>query len=297
MIDLLHESLLQIVTYLTLAISLSSFWISTDKRIPLALFSISVVIGLISGGINYLSLASIVVFGTLIYLFYQKNFSAPIKTLLFFSILTFTVLTFLHKVPGYDNWQAVKEIKLSKNSATLEMWFNFDKPLIAFFLLLFAYKPVSRIVQYKEIFNRSFLFLVPLIMVLSIFGAAIGYVVFDPKIPSFALILLWMVKMLFFTVIAEEFFFRFFLQNNLTAIFKKIKHAEIWGLILASLIFGLFHFSGGWAFVFLAFVSGLVYGGVYLRTKYIESAILLHFLVNLTHFFFFSYPHYSQIAS
>lgn len=297
MIDILHESLLQITTYLTLAISLSSFWISTDKRIPLVLFSISVIIGLISGGINYLSLASIIVFGSLIYLFYQKNFSASIKILLFFSILILTVLTFLHKVPGYDNWQAVKDIKLSKDSAALEIWFNFDKPLIAFFLLLFAYKPISRIVQYKEIFNRSFLFFAPLIMVLSIFGTAIGYVVFDPKLPSFTLILLWMVKMLFFTVIAEEFFFRFFLQNNLTTIFKKFKHAEILGLILASLIFGLFHFSGGWAFVFLAFISGLLYGGVYLRTKYIESAILLHFLVNLTHFFFFSYPHYSQIAS
>lgn len=296
MIDLLHESLLQIVTYITLAISLSSFWISTDKRIPSVLFSISVIIGLISGGINYLSLASIIVFGSLIHLFYQKNFSAPIKVLLFFSILIFTVLTFLHKVPGYDNWQAAKDIKLSKNSAAFEMWFNFDKPLIAFFLLLFAYKPVSKIVQYKEIFNRSFLFFVPLIMVLSIFGTAISYIVFDPKLPSADLVLLWMIKMLFFTVMAEEFFFRFFLQNNLTTIFKKFKHAEIYALVLASLIFGLFHFSGGLAFVFLAFISGLLYGGVYLRTKYIESAILLHFLVNLTHFFFFSYPHYSQIA-
>ena len=297
MIDLLHESLLQIVTYFTLAISLSSFWISTDKRIPLVLFFISVVVGLIAGSINYLSLASIVTFGVLTYLFYQKNFSTSIKTLLFFSILILTILTFLHKVPGYDNWQAVKDIKLSKNSAAFEMWFNFDKPLIAFFLLLFAYKPASKIVQYKEILNRSFLFFVPLLTALFIFGTAIGYVVFEPKMPSFTLILLWMVKMLFFTVIAEEFFFRFFIQNNLTAIFKKFKHAEIWGLILASLIFGLFHFSGGWAFVFLAFISGLLYGGVYLRTKYIESAILLHFLVNLTHFFFFSYPHYSQIAS
>lgn len=297
MIDLLHESLLQIATYLTLAISISSFWISTDKRIPLVLFSISIIIGLISGGINYLSLASIIVFGFLIYLFYKKNFSAPIKVLLFFSILILTVLTFLHKVPGYDNWQAVKDIKLSKNSAALEMWFNFDKPLIAFFLLLFAYKPVSKIVQYKEIFNRSFLFFMPLITTLFIFGTAINYIVFDPKLPSFTLILLWMVKMLFFTVIAEEFFFRFFLQNNLTAVFKKFKHADICGLVLASLIFGLFHFSGGLAFVFLAFVSGLMYGGIYLRTKYIESAILLHFLVNLTHFFLFSYPHYSQIAS
>ena len=297
MIDILHESLLQITTYFALTISLASFWISTDKRISLVLFSISVIIGLISGGINYLSLASITVFGFLIYLFYQKNFSAPIKVLLFFSILILTVLTFLHKVPGYDNWQAVKDIKLSRNSATFEMWFNFDKPLIAFFLLFFAYKPISRIVQYKEIFNRSFIFFVPLIIVLFIFGTAVSYVVFDPKLPSFTLILLWMVKMLFFTVIAEEFFFRFFLQNNLTILFKKLKHAEIWGLILTSMIFGLFHFSGGWAFAFLAFVSGLLYGGVYLKTKYIESAILLHFLVNLVHFFFFSYPYYSQIAS
>jgi membrane protease YdiL (CAAX protease family) len=216
---------------------------------------------------------------------------------LFLSILGLTVLTFIHKVPGYNNWQAVKEIKLSKDSNAFEIWFNFDKPLIAFFLLLFAYKPISKIIQYKELFNRNFLFFAPLAIGLLILGTAVNYIVFDPKLPSLVITLLWMIKMLFLTVMAEEFFFRFFLQNNLVIVFKKFKHAEILGLILASLIFGLFHFSGGLAFVFLAFVAGLLYGGVYLKTKYIESAILLHFLVNLTHFFLFSYPNYSPVVS
>ena len=50
------------------------------------------------------------------------------------------------------------------------------------------------------------------------------------------------------------------------------------------------HRQGG--LIFLAFVTlaGLFYGYVYHRTKRLEAAIFVHFLVNLTHFLFFSYP-------
>jgi len=294
MIDFLHESLLQITTYLFLVLSLSFFWITKDKRISFSLFLISIVVGLLSNGISYLSLISIIIFGALIYLFYKKNYITSIKVFLFFSITTLTVLTFSHKVPGYHNWQAFKELKLSKDSAVFDMWFNFDKPLIAFFLLLFIYNPISKALDYKEIIIKSFIFSIPTITILFALSLSNNYIIFDPKLPSFGITIFWIIKMLFFTVIAEEFFFRYFIQNNLTAVFKKFKHAKIVGLVLTSLVFGLFHLSGGLMFAILAFVSSLFYGGVYIKTKYIESAILLHFIVNSTHFFLFSYPYYSQ---
>jgi membrane protease YdiL (CAAX protease family) len=85
------------------------------------------------------------------------------------------------------------------------------------------------------------------------------------------------------------------LQNNIINLLKKsqffkTKNYQIIGLIFTAIIFGLTHFSGGFSLVLLAIISGFGYGFVYMRTGYIESAILLHFLINLSHFLFFSYP-------
>jgi hypothetical protein len=78
---------------------------------------------------------------------------------------------------------------------------------------------------------------------------------------------------------------------------EKFRYGAIIGLIVSSLLFGLSHYSGGMNFVLLAFLFGLLYGGAYFKTKYLETAILLHFSVNVIHFFFFSYPYYSRTIS
>ena len=67
------------------------------------------------------------------------------------------------------------------------------------------------------------------------------------------------------------------------------------GLVLSSIVFALFHITGGVNFVMLAFICGLIYGIVYLKTKHLESAIFIHLCLNVIHFFFFSYPSYPKI--
>ena len=37
-------------------------------------------------------------------------------------------------------------------------------------------------------------------------------------------------------------------------------------------------------------LAGMGYGFAYLKTRRIEAAVLVHFLVNFTHLLFFSYP-------
>ncbi len=297
MISIFQEFPLQILTYFILVLTFASFWISTDKRVPVVFFSISILLGLSAGSIDYIALLSIAIIGGLTYFFYQKKLSPIARVFLFISIFAVTILIFLHKMPGFSNWQVYPEIKLSEKSASFPFWLNFDKPLIAFFLLLFAYSPLTKLAEYKDIIKKSFPFLLGLIVVLFVFGTALQYVVFDPKLPSFDVTFLWAIKMLFFTALVEEFFFRFFIQNNVILVFKKFKHGQLIGLLLSSLLFGLFHFSGGISFVFLAFISGLIYGGVYLKTKRLESAILVHFVVNFMHFIFFSYPYFVGASS
>ncbi|MFM7620990.1 MAG: type II CAAX prenyl endopeptidase Rce1 family protein, partial [Alphaproteobacteria bacterium] len=100
------------------------------------------------------------------------------------------------------------------------------------------------------------------------------------------------------TIFAEEFFFRFFLQKNLADILqktlpkfsnKKFLNPSIISIIIISIIFGILHLKIGIIFALIAILASFGYGYVYYRTNYIESAILVHFLINLCHFLFFKY--------
>ncbi|MFN5382224.1 MAG: lysostaphin resistance A-like protein [Alphaproteobacteria bacterium] len=60
-------------------------------------------------------------------------------------------------------------------------------------------------------------------------------------------------------------------------------------LVASTTIFTLMH-SGPISYLIVVFIAGLFYGYAYQLTKRIEASILLHFLVNLIHFLFFTYP-------
>src|SRR5277367_3021287 len=55
-------------------------------------------------------------------------------------------------------------------------------------------------------------------------------------------------------------------------------------LIASSVFFGLYHYEGGLTYIAFATIAGAFYGFAYMSTKRIESAILVHFGLNLTHF-------------
>jgi uncharacterized protein len=88
------------------------------------------------------------------------------------------------------------------------------------------------------------------------------------------LVFLWVVGL------AEEFFFRGLLQQMLT----RISGNEWFGLLTASLIFGLAHLWFGekfpnWKFVVLATCAGLFYGRAYIQARSIRAAMVTHALV------------------
>ncbi len=272
-----------------------SFYVVKNKIFPAIFLVISWLIALISGVVGVLSIVIVLLFGFLIYSFYQKNFPAKIQIFIFFVIAIMAILSFVHLLPSFNNIEAIKNIRLSINSSDLNLWLNFDKPLIAIFMLFFGYQVPRKLNDYKKIFLQTSKIFLPLSLVVIGIGMIGKFLVFDPKLPSFNITSLWLIKILFLTIFPEEFFFRFFLQNNIINLLKKsqffkTKNYQIIGLIFTAIIFGLTHFSGGFSLVLLAIISGFGYGFVYMRTGYIDSAILLHFLINLSHFLFFSYP-------
>ena len=99
-----------------------------------------------------------------------------------------------------------------------------------------------------------------------------------------------LINNLLFVCMAEEALFRGFVQKKLMAVWSKYS----WGVWLAvgtaSLLFGAAHYAGGDALVLTATFAGMGYGWLYYRTDSIEASIVAHFLLNLLHFFFFTYP-------
>lgn len=117
---------------------------------------------------------------------------------------------------------------------------------------------------------------------------ATGYVRFDPKWSS--LFLTWTVVNLFFTCLAEEAFFRGFVQHELTRAGSNPARAAVVAISVSALLFGLAHFAGGWTYVIAGIVAGAGYGLAYHLTRRIEAAMAVHFALNATHFLLFTYP-------
>jgi membrane protease YdiL (CAAX protease family) len=61
-------------------------------------------------------------------------------------------------------------------------------------------------------------------------------------------------------------------------------------LLMTYVLFGLAHFSGGLEYAFVAGLAGIGYGVAYWTTGRLEASIITHFLLNLIHLVFFTYP-------
>jgi uncharacterized protein len=105
------------------------------------------------------------------------------------------------------------------------------------------------------------------------------------KIPLYVLgtflLVLWVLAL------AEEFFFRGFLQQLLA----RGLHSEIAGLLAASVVFGMAHISfrhfPNWRFAAIAALAGLFYGVAYMRARSVRACMVTHALVVTTWRVFF----------
>ena len=116
-------------------------------------------------------------------------------------------------------------------------------------------------------------------------GIALNYLKYDFKIPL--IFAIWFFNNLCFVCLSEEIIFRGFLLNQLKLIINPNFNIHI---ILASITFGICHYNAGFVLVILSTILGMFCGLCYQRTKQIIYPVLLHFLVNLIHIIFFTYP-------
>jgi membrane protease YdiL (CAAX protease family) len=275
-----------------------SFWFARLTWVSAGLILAGVSLATYSGTVTLVGLGALLFFALSVYVQYKqpKKEWDPI----FFGVICITAFGFFtHHIPGFHNYLWLNQAKLSALSAPFNLYLNFDKTIAALIVGLGLcygsnniFKGLFQKSVLKSIFSTGLVLSILCILLLMGLGLALNYIAFDFKIPSW--FGLWFLAHLIFVCMAEEIVFRGYIQQKLIQYFVAKQLSWMWGLLLASIIFGLLHYRGGPVYIFLATVAGLFYGCAYYKTKRIEASIFVHLLVNTTHFVFFTYPYLAR---
>lgn len=286
--DLLWSDPLSLISYLLLLVSIISLWIKQDIKVWGSIAISALICGILAQRISAFGVISIITLGLLYYIVNRDRIKFPIRVTAGVLVIIVSVLLATHILPGFNNWKIVNNIYLTNTSLPYSIYLNMDKPFIGLFILGLGF-PLCK--SFKELTSviRSILplLLIGLIILISI-SSIMNYTEMDYKFPD--LFFVWALNNLFFTCVAEEAFFRGFLQRRLSRKLREHRYGNILSLITVSLLFGLAHFAGGFKYIILASIAGMVYGYAYQKTQRIEAGIICHFTVNTFHFIFLTYP-------
>lgn len=207
-------------------------------------------------------------------------------------LVLLALATALHWLPGIQNPLLVDAQQLTPDAIPYTLYANFDKGWAGFCLLL-ALWPSQQQGDLWQRYQRGFWPVLPLTVIAAL-GLALGFGLVQPapKLPEFWLS--FIACNLLLTCVAEEALFRGLLQRPLRDALsgRGVREgAAAWlAIVLISLLFGLAHLAGGWAYACVAAVASVGYGWAYQRSGRIEVAVLTHFAVNLLHFSLLTYP-------
>ena len=202
--------------------------------------------------------------------------------------IVFVVLALLlafHLLPGFHNPQVIGPVRLTPDAVPFTMYFNLDKPLAGFWLLLVW--PALCLRRDKWSWLRGLAIGLATAVACLGLATALGAIAFTPSWP--ALGWLWAINNLLLVCLTEEALFRGYLQEELTSRLRERRGGEVVAIGLAAALFGLAHIAGGLAYVMVAGLAGVGYGVAY-RVGGFQASVMAHFGLNLIHFVLFTYP-------
>lgn len=230
--------------------------------------------------------AAIIVSGLVIAYFTAQQHNKLLIYIGHSAVILWLIGLVLHLYPGINNLLVLDQVASGPLSRPFTLYFNIDKPMLIFALLLL----VPNIVSNNQYNWRSFSLsryqksiICGGLITLPLLAWALNLVQPELTLPSWW----WIFAMnnLIFTCVAEEVLFRGYIQGFLCQ-----RLTPSIAIIIASILFGLAHFSGGPLFIIIATLAGILYGLSYYWTRKITIAIVVHFAFNLLHLVFFTYP-------
>lgn len=282
---------LKYLTYITLLISVISLWLTVKGKFkPWQLFlSISLVLSFVSNIASLFAILAILLFFYLVFSYHKS--STKLKYVLWSLVFVLGLMLELHLIPGFDNLLVLDKIQFTPDALPFTLYLNLDKTIVGLIIIGLTLDLASTCSELKILLLQVFYRLPIILLVIIVLSIAFEYIKFAPKIPQNLWI--WVINNLFFTCVAEEGLFRGFFQESLSQL--KYKYSGNIAILIPAVFFGVMHYSGGLKYVILATIAGVSYGWIYKVTKRIEASILAHFLLNLTHILFFTYPAINNI--
>ena len=252
------------------------------------LLGLSIVAAVGAGIVEWTGLAVIVLFVGACFAAVRRSLSKSVRISAWGVLLACSIALAAHQVPWINNVLVFDAVRVSPLSAPYTLYWNYDKALAGVLLYAVCVQPQRKVVWRDAIIATSVIaVLTPALVAMP--ALATKFVLWDPKWP--VILLLWIPANLLVTCVAEEAFFRGLLQRHLTqALRTHVPSAGLVALFLAAAAFGFAHIGGGAAYAILATFAGIGYGAAYYATQRVEASILVHFTLNLTHLFLFTYP-------
>ncbi len=224
------------------------------------------------------------VFYGMVKLSYSKN-NLILDKIVIIASLTFYFCLQSHLFPWVNNVLVAKNILIGKKGIPWNLYVNHDKALV-FFIILFVKYNQSK--DYKINYKYCAAAMILGVMSIIFLSLSAGFIRYDFKIDP--ILWPWALNNLLMVCVPEEIFFRLFLYEMFIKINILNKYGNWLALFVSSLLFGMFHYSGGIIYVLLAFCAGILYCLLYIYSGKIQISMLGHFILNLIHFIFFSYP-------
>jgi membrane protease YdiL (CAAX protease family) len=290
----------QFLTFGLLTLALAALWLperqrggedgvsSRASRLWMGALGAAVGCGLLFELLDWRGLIAIVAMGTISWGVYRQTLPVTVRAVCGAGVVVLAAGLALHVVPGFNNPKVISDVVLSPNAAPYSEYLNFDKAVVGLFLLAFGQRLISRWREWREALRRTAPIAAATVGVVLVLSLALGYVRLQLALPPFLFVWAW--TNLFFTCMAEEAIFRGFIQQGLERGLAAHKLGGLTALLVASVLFGLAHWSGGPKYILLSTAAGFGYGLAMRRSGRIEGSIATHFGLNTLHYVFFTYP-------
>jgi len=265
-----------LLAFIFLGLSYLSLWVRKDARFWGSLLVLSLILGLVGGSVQWLGIV-FAILAAVLWIWFNQQKSYLLRAILFLVLIAASIAFTFRFFSGFSPIALTDKLKI-----------GLAKPVFCLFpLALFV--PLARSLKDWKKAALGLAIGCAGIIILAFLAIASGAVQWHYKIPSHPEARY--LSNFFLVSIPEEAFYRGFMQNEFCRYFQKVKGGKLLALFLTSALFTLVHlfWSPNVSILAFVFVASLLYGGVYLISGKIESAILTHFLLNATHMTFFSY--------
>lgn len=282
------EDWVGLIPYFILYLSVIAIWTPKRMHLWVPFYLASILWALVVGRLEWFALVPLIV--TFFCCVMMVKLKEDRSLLGLVTLCTFFLgLGLMYQLfPGFNHWVIYEQYTLTPGALPSTSDLSFDTTSLGIFLLV-TIIPVSRsLALWKENLTYGILGGIVISCVIFFILWSTGFV--DWELNFVPLAEIWLTANLLQVALAEEAFYRGFIQIKLEEFFGDSLWGTMGSVFIAGLLFGLKYYDRGMTMVFISTLMGVCYGLLYFNYRRIEVPILAHFIVSAIHFIFFTFP-------